>query len=171
MHSELLVPKYAFFIKGAGIYTDRLQAFDNALKSAGPLVHNLVGVSSILPAGCEIINKKKGLKMLTPGQITFCVIARSDSNTKGASPVAAIGMARFKNKNHYGFISEHHHENQNSLEAGAYAERLAREMFFRKLELQHDKQTEVETLHVVEGGTVGNDGKWVSVVALCVFVV
>jgi arginine decarboxylase len=170
LNGSNLVPRHAFFIKGAGRHVDHLQAFDIALREAGPLVHNLVTVSSILPAGCKIITKKEGIAMLTPGEITFCVMARQESNIPGEVATASIGTARLKNEEHYGFISEHHGIGQSEEEAARYAEKLAVEMFAFKLGISGDQLTSIESSNTTQSAAVGPEGEWVCAVALCVFV-
>ena len=63
-------PKY-FSLKGVGRHKEYLASFELALRNAGIEFCNLVTVSSIFPAGCKRISKEDGLKLLTPGQITF----------------------------------------------------------------------------------------------------
>lgn len=164
------LPRYAFFIHGMGEDKDRLQAFDIALREAGPVVHNLVSVSSILPAGCQIISREEGFSRLQYGQITFCVMARQDSNTPGESIAASIGVARLKDKNHYGFISEYHVVGEDAKTAGQQAEDLAAQMLAIKLSLSPEEATSLKRFHTSETATVGSSGNWASVVALCIFV-
>ena len=170
VNSNNLVPRYAFFIKGAGQHADHLQAFDIALREAGPLVHNLVTVSSILPAGCKIIAKEEGIAMLEPGEITFCVMARQESNVPGEIIAASIGTARLKNREHYGFISEYHATGQEETAAGEYAEKLALEMFAFKLGISGNQLITIESTHTTQSAKVGPSGEWACAVALCVFV-
>lgn len=74
------IPRKVFLTKGVGVHKDKLASFECALKNAGIEKCNLVYVSSILPPNAELISKEKGLSMLSAGQITFCVLARNDSN-------------------------------------------------------------------------------------------
>lgn len=164
------LPRYAFFIHGKGEDKDRLQAFDIALREAGPVVHNLVTVSSILPAGCQIISREEGFSRLKYGQITFCVMARQDSNTPGEKIAASIGAGRLREKEHYGFISEYHSLGEDAETAGQQAEELAAQMLAIKLGLSSEEVASLERFHVSEAATVGQSGNWVSVLALCIFV-
>src|SRR5262245_27996676 len=127
-----MVPRYAFFVSGTGQHKDRLHAFENALLSAGPIAHNLVTVSSILPAGCEIISPEKGFPMLTPGQSTFCVMARQDTNEPWEHASAAVGTIIAKDKNRIGYISEYHGNAEGVAESKEIAKRLATEMYETK---------------------------------------
>ena len=71
-----MIPKYLFLTKGVGKHKDPLQSFFLALRNAGIQHCNLVNVSSIVPPGCKIIPKEKGLKMTKPGEITFAVLSK-----------------------------------------------------------------------------------------------
>ncbi|PIO01822.1 pyruvoyl-dependent arginine decarboxylase, partial [Candidatus Micrarchaeota archaeon CG09_land_8_20_14_0_10_60_16] len=75
-----MVPLKVFMTKGVGRHKDKLHSFELALRDAGIEKCNLVLVSSILPPGCEILSKAKGIELLKPGQITFCVMSRNESN-------------------------------------------------------------------------------------------
>ncbi|MBC8183829.1 pyruvoyl-dependent arginine decarboxylase [candidate division KSB1 bacterium] len=69
-----------FFTKGVGYHRNKLQSFELALRDAGIEKCNLVSVSSIFPPDCKIISKEAGVKLLSPGQITFTVMARESTN-------------------------------------------------------------------------------------------
>ena len=101
-----MIPKKLFFTKGVGVHKDRLTSFELALRDAGVEKCNLVSVSSILPPNCSIIPKEEGLKHLNPGQITFCVIARNETNEPNRLMAAAIGVAVPKDTSVYGYLSE-----------------------------------------------------------------
>src|SRR3989344_7492585 len=88
-----LVPTKVFFVKGVGVHKERLGSFELALRDAGIHRCNLVNVSSIFPPKCKIINKDEGLKSLGPGQITYCVMARTDTNEPNRLIAAAVGLA------------------------------------------------------------------------------
>ena len=70
-----MVPKFAFSTKGRGTGKEKLTSFEMALRDASIATYNLVKVSSIMPPNCKIINKKEGLKKLSPGQIVFVVLS------------------------------------------------------------------------------------------------
>ncbi|HLE08898.1 MAG TPA: pyruvoyl-dependent arginine decarboxylase, partial [Thermodesulfobacteriota bacterium] len=76
----LFVPKRVFFTKGVGTHREELHSFELALRDAGIEKFNIVQVSSIFPPGCKIISRTLGLKKLSPGQVTFCVMSRLASN-------------------------------------------------------------------------------------------
>jgi pyruvoyl-dependent arginine decarboxylase len=105
---SMVVPIKCFFTKGVGIHKDKLASFELALRKAGIEKFNLVYVSSIFPPNCKQITSEEGLKNLGPGQIAYCVMARNETNEPNRLISAAIGLARPKSKNEYGYLSEHH---------------------------------------------------------------
>lgn len=168
--NESLVPKYAFFVSGTGTHKDRLQAFDHALLDAGPLAHNLVSVSSIMPAGCKTISPDEGFGMLTAGQITFCIMARQDTNQHGEFASAAVGSVKSEDPQKFGYISEYHGNARGQQEAETIAKRLAVEMFKTKTGIQI-KNGDASAVHVTAASIRHTgDNSWVSAVALCIFV-
>ena len=54
---------------------------------------NLVHVSSIFPPMCKIIPKDEGVKLIAPGSIAFCVMARQASNERARLIASSIGCA------------------------------------------------------------------------------
>src|ERR1700691_236455 len=102
------IPKCVFPTHGVGIHRHNLTAFEYALRDADIEQQNLVTVSSILPAQCELIPRGVGIEALSPGEVTFCVMARAETNEPGRWITAGIGLARPTNSAHYSYISEHH---------------------------------------------------------------
>ena len=136
---EPLVPRRLFFTKGVGTHKEELRSFELALRDAGIEKANLVHVSSILPPRCKIISRTQGLKELTPGGITFCVLARCSTNEPRRLIVASIGCAIPSDRNQYGYLSEHHAYGQTEKEAGDYAEDLAAAMLASTLGIEFDE--------------------------------
>ena len=134
-----LVPKKLFFTKGVGRQKEELRSFELALRSAGIEKCNLVQVSSIFPPKCKIISRNQGLAELVPGQITYCVLARSSSNEFSRLIAASIGCALPNDKNLYGYLSEHHSYGQTEKVAGEYAEDLAAAMLASTLGIEFDE--------------------------------
>src|SRR3989344_6875626 len=99
------VPTKIFFTKGVGIHKDKLASFEVALRQAGIEKCNLVTVSSIFPPHCKIISKEEGVKLLSPGEITFCVMARVESNEPNRLIASSVGLAIPKDTNNYGYLS------------------------------------------------------------------
>ncbi|MGA2104673.1 MAG: arginine decarboxylase, pyruvoyl-dependent, partial [Methanoregula sp.] len=104
----MYVPSRIFFTKGVGIHKDRLASFELALRKAGIEKCNLVYVSSIFPPKCKQIQSATGLRELQSGGITFCVMARNETNEPNRLVSAAVGLALPKDVEEYGYLSEHH---------------------------------------------------------------
>ena len=133
-----MIPKKVFFTKGVGIHKDKLASFELALRSAGIEKCNLVYVSSIFPASCRVISKDAGLKLIQPGEITFCVMARNETNEPNRLISSAIGLAIPKNNSTYGYLSEHHSYGETAKKSGEYAEDLAASMLATTLGISFD---------------------------------
>lgn len=133
-----LVPKRVFLTKGVGRHKYQLKSFEQALRKAGVAQQNLVQVSSILPPKCKIISRDSGLKELVPGQICYCVLARSDTNEHGRLIASSIGIAVPKDTKKWGYLSEVHSHGMNRQEAADMAEDLAAGMLGTTLGLEVD---------------------------------
>ena len=179
-----IAPSKIFFTKGTGIHKDKLASFELALRQAGIEKSNLVSVSSILPPQCKTVSKKEGLAFLKPGQITFCVMARNDTNEPGRLISAAVGVAVPKDRRHYGYLSEHHAYGENRKVSGDYAEDLAATMLATTLGVPFDvdkawderKQVYTssgnifKTTNITQTAKGDNKGLWATVIAVAVFV-
>lgn len=176
-----LIPKRMFFTKGVGFHKEELRSYELALRDAGVEICNLVTVSSIFPPGCKIITKKEGVQALKPGAITFAVQARACTNEPRRQPVASIGLALPKQKDHYGYLSEFHGFGLNNQEAGDYAEDLAAAMLATTLGVEFDEDKswdEKEEVFKISGKIVhtrnitqtatNKKGGWTTVVALAI---
>jgi len=179
-----MIPRYFFLTKGVGKHKEHLQSFELALRSAGIHHCNIVNVSSIIPPGCKIIPREKGLKMLKPGQITFVVLARNSTNEPHRLIVASIGMAIPSEKNSYGYLSEHHSFGQTDEVAGDYAEDLAATMLATTMGIPFDPETAwderkqlfkasgliIKTTNITQSATGDKEGLWTTTIAAAVFV-
>jgi arginine decarboxylase len=177
-----LIPNKIFFTKGVGIHKDRLASFELALRKAGIEKCNLVYVSSILPPNCKIIRKSSGLQLIKPGQITFCVMARNDTNEPNRLVSSAVGLAVPKDREHYGYISEHHSYGETAKKAGDYAEDLAATMLATTLGISFDpdeawdsrKQVYKASNYIFKSTNICQSaegdkfGKWTTVIAAVV---
>jgi arginine decarboxylase len=177
-----LIPKHIFFTKGVGVHKDKLASFELALRKAGIEKCNLVYVSSIFPPECEIISREKGLKLIKPGQITFCVMARGETSEPNRLISSAVGLAVPKDRKNYGYISEHHSYGETARKAGDYAEDLAATMLATTLGISFDpdeawdsrKQLSIsskyifKSTHTCQSAEGNKHGKWTTVVAAAV---
>jgi len=180
---DTFVPRKVFFTKGVGTHKEELHSFELALRDAGIEKFNLVQVSSILPPGCKVISKSKGLKELKPGAMTFCVMSRCCTNEPRRLLVASIGCAIPADKRAYGYISEHHAFGQTEKQAGEYAEDLAAAMLASTLGIDFnideswDEKKEifkisgkiVKTRNITQSSVTKGNG-YTTVIAAAVFV-
>jgi len=179
-----MVPKYVFFTKGVGIHREKLASLELALRDSGIERYNLVRVSSIFPAGCRIITRKRGKELLRPGQIVFCVLAESSSNEPGRQMAASIGLAVPADGDQYGYLSEHHSFGETDEKAGDYAEDLAATMLATTLGLEFDSESAyderkeiyrmsgkiVRSQNITQSARCDKRGRWTTCVAAAVFV-
>ena len=177
-----MIPTKVFFVKGAGSHKDKLASFELALRDAGIEKCNLVYVSSIFPPKCKIISKEEGLQRLRPGQITFCVMARMDTNEPNRLMAAAIGLAVPRDNDGYGYLSEHHAFGETGKKAGEYAEDLAATMLATTLGIEFDPDQAWEereqiykasgkifkSTHVCQSCQCHKDGLWTTALAAAI---
>lgn len=180
-----MIPKKVFFTKGVGVHKDKLASFELALRDAGIEKCNLVYVSSIFPPNCKIATKGEGLKTLMPGQIVFCVMAKSETNEPNRLISAAIGLAVPNDKNQYGYLSEHHSFGETEKKSGEYAEDLAATMLATTLGIEFDPNQAWDerkqiykasgnifrTRHICQSSEGNKNGLWTTVIAAAVFII
>ena len=178
----MFTPAKIFFTKGVGRHKDYLQSFELALRDAGIEKCNIVNVSSIYPPGCKRVPKDEGIKQLSAGQITFCVMARNATNEPNRLIAASIGVAQPSDDSVYGYLSEHHPFGETDERAGEYAEDLAASMLATTLGVQFDPNTNwderekifkmsgkiVRTFNITQSAEGDKNGLWTSVVASAV---
>ena len=183
MDTSRLVPSHVFFTKGAGKHHNRLQGFELALRKAGIEQCNLVRVSSILPPGCKIISRAKGLKDLRPGQITFVVLAEASTSEPSRMVGAGVALAQPAAGEQYGYISEHHGFGLKQNRLADLVEDMAATMLATTLGIEFSPETAyddrkeiyrmsgkiVRTRACVQTGEGDKDGLWTTVVAAAVF--
>lgn len=133
-----IVPRRIFFTRGKGVHKERLASFEEALRDAQIANLNLVYVSSIFPPGCKKVSAEDGLKSLSPGEITHCVMARQETSEAGRRIVASIGVAVPRKPELYGYLSEHHGYGQTNRQASDYSEDLAASMLATTLGIPFD---------------------------------
>ncbi len=171
-----MVPKQLFLTKGMGKHKEKLTSFELALRAAGIAQYNLVKVSSILPPGCKIISRERGLKHLSAGEIVFCVMSENSTNEPHRLTAASIGIAVPKEKtDSFG---------QKEDDAGEYAESLAAEMLATTLGVEFDENASwdeqkeiyrisdkiVKTANITQTAIGDKNGLWTTVIAAAVFI-
>jgi arginine decarboxylase len=177
------IPTSFFLTGGIGVHREQLTAFELALRDADIEQQNLVTVSSILPPGCQQLDRAAGVQKLRPGEITFCVMARAETSEPGRRVHASIGLARPSNPAMYGYISEHHGHGMTREQSGEYAEDLAASMLASTLGIEFDsdaawneRRKVYETSQLIIGSTSQTAaaegdaaGRWTCAVAAAVF--
>lgn len=180
-----LIPKMVFFTKGVGKHRTRLQSFELALRKAGIEKCNLVRVSSIFPPECKIISKARGIKELSPGQITFVVLAEAATNEPSRLVCAGIGLAQPADGQQYGYISEHHGFGIAEKNLADLVEDMAATMLATTLGIEFDPETDYDDrkeIYRMSGKIVNSracvqtaegdrNGLWTTVVASAVFLI
>jgi arginine decarboxylase len=183
MSNGSFVPAKIFFTKGRGVHKDYLASFELALRDARIEKCNLVYVSSIFPPNCKVISLEDGIKELSAGQITYCVMARNATNEPNRLIAASIGFARPTDKeNQYGYLSEHHPYGETDEKAGDYAEDLAASMLASTLGISFNSDTAwnerekvykeskliMQTRNITQSAEGDKGGLWTSVLAAAV---
>jgi len=177
------IPTSMFLTSGIGVHRNQLTSFEVALRDADIEQQNLTTVSSIFPPRCELIPRDIGVATLKPGEITFCVMARGETNEPVRLVHASIGLARPADPAMYGYISEHHGFGMTSAQSGDYAEDLAASMLASTLGIDFDpdaawnerKRVYEHSNMIIDSTSIsaaaqGNlAGLWTCVVAVAVF--
>ena len=185
VNSKNWIPKNIFLTKGTGVHKEKLASFELALRGAGIASYNLISVSSILPPNCEIIDKNTGNEMLHPGQVVPVVLARSESNIPSTLVSSGVGIAIPRDRNDYGYLSEHHTTDMDANQMEDYVEDLAAEMLATTYGLEFDPDASwdekrelwniddriVETKSIVEISSTDSSGKWTTVVCAAVLII
>ena len=185
VNSKNWIPKNIFLTKGTGVHKEKLASFELALRDAGIASYNLISVSSILPPNCEIIDKNTGNEMLHPGQVVPVVLARSESNIPSTLVSSGVGIAIPRDRNDYGYLSEHHTTDMDANQMEDYVEDLAAEMLATTYGLEFDPDASwdekrelwniddriVETKSIVEISSTDSSGKWTTVVCAAVLII
>jgi arginine decarboxylase len=176
-------PKRMFLTKGVGVHRHALTAFEFALRDADIEQQNLVYVSSILAPRCEVVAREAGVELLKPGDITFCVLARSETNEFGRHVYASLGLARPADPEMYGYISELHGYGMTAEASGEQAEDLAATMLASTLGLDFDPEAAwnerkqiyehssliIDSTSITAAAECGPDNHWICAIAAAVF--
>ncbi len=180
-----LVPKKLFLTKGKGVHEDRLTSFEFALRNAGIAGTNLVLISSIFPPNAKLVSRTQGLKLIKPGQVLFTIYSRNQTNEAHRLCAASVGIARPKDPNRYGYLSEYESFGQAEKQAGDYAEDIAAQMLASSLGIPFDIDKSwdqkrhqwtisgqiYKTQNITQTATGDKNGRWTTVFAAAVLVV
>jgi arginine decarboxylase len=178
------VPSRLFLTKGVGRHREKLQSFELALRHARIAEYNLVRVSSIFPPGCKIIARAKGVQMLHPGEVVYCVMSDTTTDEPNRLISSSVGLAMPRITENHGYLSEHHSFGQNEKQCGDYAEDLAAEMLATTLGVPFDADKSwndrkgtwtisgeiVKTMNVTQSAVGDKNGLWTTVLAGAIFV-
>ncbi len=178
----MLVPRRLFLTRGIGCHREKLISWEMALHDAGISAFNLVRVSSIFPPRCELVNRQRGLKGLTPGQVVFAVISTNSTPEPGRLVSASIGLATPTDSNRHGYLSEHHGFGETETRAGNHAESVAAQMLSASLGLPSEEDAAdegaegsrerrsdfAETTSIAQSAFGDRNGRWTTVVAAAV---
>ncbi len=178
------VPQRVFLTKGVGKHRAKLSSFESALRDARIARYNLVRVSSIFPPGCRLIPARQGLRELEDGQIAYCVIAEAATNEPHRLIAASIGIAMPRQREHYGYLSEHHSFGETERTAGDYAEDLAAGMLATIMGVPFDAErnwdqkkrefrvrgAKIRTTEITQSAIGDKNGLWTTAVAAAVFI-
>jgi len=179
-----MIPTKVFFTKGAGVAKEQLTSFELALRGAGIEKFNLVFVSSIYPPGCQRISREKGLSLLKPGEIVYCVMAKNSTNEPNRLIAASIGCAVPADNNHYGYLSEHHSFGEKEEKVSDYTEDLAASMLATTLGIEFAPDSDwdekekvfkmsgkiVRTTNITQTAEGNKNGLWTTVIAAAIFI-
>ncbi|OGC24930.1 arginine decarboxylase, pyruvoyl-dependent [candidate division WOR-1 bacterium RIFOXYB2_FULL_42_35] len=179
-----LVPNKIFLTKGVGRHKEKLASFEMALRDAGIHAVNYVHVSSIFPPGCKLISKEQGLKFIKPGEITFIVMAKNQTDESHRLISSSVGLALPADSTTYGYLSEHHASGITDEECGDYAEDIAAQMLATTLGIPFEGATSwderqelwklsdkiVRTSHITQSA-IGQREVWTTVVAAAVLLI
>ena len=174
-----LVAKKLFLTKGKGVHEDKLTSFEYALRDAGIAGTNLVLISSIFPPHAKLVSKSAGLKLIQPGQILFTIYSKNQTNEPHRLIASSVGIARPKDPNRYGYLSEYESYGQPERQAGDYAEDIAAQMLASSLGIPFDidkswdekrQQWNIsgeiyKTQNITQTAIGNKDGKWTTVFA------
>ncbi|MBN2591095.1 MAG: pyruvoyl-dependent arginine decarboxylase [Sedimentisphaerales bacterium] len=174
-----MVPTRVPLTKGIGRHKYQLKFFEESLRKAGVAQQNLVRVSPILPPKCKIVPREQGLKLFVPGQITYCLMARSDANEHDRIIASSVGIAVPKDRSNWGDISEVHGHGMNQQEAANMFEDLAADMLGTTFGLEVDPNQDwsekeqaykasgliIRTSNIMQSAR-GQKGLWTATVAI-----
>jgi len=180
----MYVPRMMFLTKGVGRHREKLASLELALRDAGIAPFNIIKVSSIYPPGCKIVSRSKALKILKPGQVVHTVMSEIYTQEPHRLISASIGIAIPKDREQYGYLSEHHAFGQTGEVAGEYAEDLAAwmlatilgadfdpdENYDEKKEIWRISDKIIRTRNITQSAIGHKSGLWTTCLAAAVLI-
>ncbi len=165
---KFMIPKKVFLTRGIGKHKNKLISFELALRDAGIEKCNLVYVSSIIPPKCKIINRKEGLNQLKPGEITYCVMSRIQTDNSNNDIAAAIGITLPDNPNICGYIAEYNvcSENIDESNVKANVENISSQLL--KTTLNQKNSIDFSVKSAVQIGNSNEDNVFLTAIAVAV---
>ncbi len=178
------VAEEIFLTRGVGRHREKLASFELALRDAKIAEYNIVRVSSILPPRCRIVPRRDGLKKLLAGQVLYTVVAEQATNEPHRLIASSIGVAMPRDKDHFGYLSEHHAHGMKEEDAGDYAEDLAAQMLATVLGVDFDPDVSwdarkevwrisdeiVGTRNITQTAVGDKGGLWTTTIAAAVLI-
>ena len=108
-----------------------------------------------MPPDAEIISREERLSHLSPGEIIYCVMARTETNIPGQMIAASVDLAVPEiHGNQHGYLSEYHAADISGHECGEYANDLAATMLATIMDIPFDPETtwqEREQVYLARG--------------------
>ena len=137
-----------------------------------------------MPPNCKFIDKGEGVKLLKPGQVVPVVLAKSESNIPSTLVSSGVGVAVPRDKEHYGYLSEHHCTGMDDIKMEEYVEDLAAEMLATTYGIKFDPDASwdekrelwsidnriVKTRSEVQTSIVSDEGLWTTTIAAAVLI-
>ena len=121
---------------------------------------------------------------MKPGEIVYCVLARTETNEPNRLIGASVGCAVPAGENQYGYLSEHHSFGETEEKVSDYTEDLAATMLATTLGVEFNSESAwderekvfkmsgkiVATSNITQTAEGNKNGLWSSVIAAAIFV-
>jgi arginine decarboxylase len=180
----MYVPRAMFLTKGVGRHKEKLASLEMALRKAGIAPYNLVKVSSIFPPRCRVLSRAEGLRSLSHGQVVHTVMSEIATEEPHRLVSASIGIAIPKDRDLYGYLSEHHACGETDSVSGEYAEDLAASMLATILGVDFDPNSNYDekkeiwrisdkifrTSNITQSAIGDKHGLWTTCIAAAVLI-
>jgi arginine decarboxylase len=129
------------------------------------------------------VTRQRGVKDLSPGEITYCVMADSSTDEPNRLVSAGVGLAIPAKGEQYGYISEYHGYGMNNRKTADLVEDMAASMLASTLGVEFDPDADyderreiyrmsgqiVNSRACVQTAAGDKNGLWTTVVVAAVF--